>query len=653
MPPHKRLELLSLIRNSQNADGSFDSELFSGDSKVGTSRNTFTTSLILNCLSALQPTRGTEEEGILDCIVRDSVDFLLREKSPSWSWNYWRRDGDGMAGDPCPDDLDDTATALSAIASHRPDLITGETLAHVTRALTLSEDRVGGPYHTWIIDRKRDGRWHDVDVVVNANIASFLGSQGVRLPRLIAFTESCIEHAEFPSKYYEPLAAAYAVARWYNGPLRGKLASIVAGMRRTEESWGDALSDALAVSTLARLGTQPSPRPRSLKNAEAAHIEATPFYIEGIKETGPLRSGSRALTAAFILEADALSNPEGTPAEAGVDEHAPPNDHAAQRIHEEILKKTIESLNIFPRKTIGKIESTLSRMTSRDPGKQITLLPYFFSRSINHEGRIPQSIVIELGVTNLLGWLAYKIYDDILDDEGDPSLLPAANVCLRLVTESYHRVLPEEHRGTFDELMNAIERANAWERESCRIGKRSGSGVLIEAMDVPLYSNHAILADKSLAHALGPVTVLTAMSNSHLAGDMRQTLGFFRNYLIARQLNDDAHDWITDLERGFVNSVSSRVLKAYFSHIAPIASCNITDKKRELERIFWNKTVDETLNDINNHILQARNNLGKIKVISDTSYLESLLAPLERAAEKTASEKKKTLDFLESYRGSA
>ncbi len=653
MPPLRRTELLAIIKSRQKADGSFDSLSFREGSEPTVSLNTFTTSLILSCLASVRPAAGSEDERSVAQVTAAGADFLLREKSAHWSWNYWQRGNAEANRTPCPDDLDDTSMALYALSAHRPQAITGDALAQVTRLLTLAEDRVGGPYHTWIIDRKKDGRWHDVDIVVNANIATFLKTQNVRLPRLVSFADACIKEGKFNSKYYTPLAAAYAISRWYDGSMKKELAVIVANLKQKDGTWGDTLSDTLAISTLARLGADETVYAKALRRLEGATCEAIPFYVEAIKDKVVVRSGAEALTAAFCLKALELGHAAGgsNAREASVQPAALDiQDAVALRTHDEVLRRARETLSLFPRKTVTKIDSILERMTSRDPGRQITLLPYFFARGMADGGKVPDSLAIELGTANLLGWLAYKIYDDILDDEGEPGLLPVANVCLRAVTDSYRRILPAEHQPLFDELMNATERANAWERESCRIGILSAAGTVIEAATVPTYSNHAILADKSLAHALGPAAILTTVAGKGLFTDLRQTLGFFRNYIIARQLNDDAHDWYTDLERGFANSVSAKVLKTYFGQIAPLTSCNVGGKKRELEGIFWDRIVDAVLVDISDHISQARKNLGRIGALSDTAYLESLLAPLERAVSKTAAEKRKTLDFLASYK---
>lgn len=257
--------------------------------------------------------------------------------------------------------------------------------------------------------------------------------------------------------------------------------------------------------------------------------------------------------------------------------------------------------------------------------KEITLLPYYFNTSLKNPKELSEDILVDLGTANLHGWLAYRTYDNILDNEGSVSDLPLANISLREVTCIYLKLLPRVCIPLFSDIMDGIERANLWEREHC-----------YKSTEKPDYGNYQILADKSLGHALGPIAILAQNGYTPHSPEIEKTISFFTHYIIARQLNDDAHDWASDLERGFVNSAS-----ALFEHIAT--------KKETLQETFWKVHIDTIAQNIFFHITKAREELITNHALGDLSYLKSLLAPIERSAQKALIEKKQMLEFLKAY----
>lgn len=91
--------------------------------------------------------------------------------------------------------------------------------------------------------------------------------------------------------------------------------------------------------------------------------------------------------------------------------------------------------------------------------------------------------------------------------------------------------------------MNKMEIANIWEKRQCHI-----SDFRIDITDLPTYpANYR--ANKSLPHALGPITLLYQCGYTLRSNETQTLISFFQNYLHARQLNDDAHDWQFDLEK--------------------------------------------------------------------------------------------------------
>src|SRR5262249_49160595 len=128
-----------------------------------TYRTTFFTSNILAALAV------THDPALFE-VKQKSVGFLLNQKSPQWSFNYWDRQSPEFRELPYPDDLDDPFCALAALTATDPQLITGQALAHAVNLLTATEVKPGGPYRTWLVTAAAEAVWQDVDLAVNANV---------------------------------------------------------------------------------------------------------------------------------------------------------------------------------------------------------------------------------------------------------------------------------------------------------------------------------------------------------------------------------------------------------------------------------------------------------------------------------------------------
>lgn len=530
------------------------------------------------------------------------LNAIIKERKPSWTWNYWKKDLKRK----CPDDLDATALALAALSIHAPHLVDSNGLAAFTRALIGAEAEIGGPYYTWLVPSQCRKDWKDIDIAVNSNIAYFLSLHGVTLPNIVSMVERCIDGDSFPSLYYhEPLVTLYFISRWYKGEMKEKAIASILKRRMSGGLWSNPMLTAVAVTALLNFGYDHEkllePIHSLISYAKSEAWEAFPIYIEEKKEKTKYAQ-SREMTAAFVTEA--LTKYKEKYEEERKEETQ------ADRIRKSILT-TVE-------KKHPSLGGLIKSVIDNDKGDQILLLPYHFSQSIKN---IDEDLCVLLGCANLCGWMAYKIYDDIMDNEGDPTLIPMANKCLRELTLIYSKILPVKHLPLFNKIMDQMEEANAWERKHCFDTKTS-----------PDYGDLKILAYKSIGHALGPVVILLKAGYAPDSKEVKDLVSFFEHYLIARQLNDDAHDWADDLKRGFVNSASTLIFK----------KTELRDE-RKLKEIFWNETIDEVANLILYHISLAR------KHIKDAPYLSSLLIPIEQGAFKAIKEKVKVKEFLMQY----
>ncbi len=234
--------------------------------------------------------------------------------------------------------------------------------------------------------------------------------------------------------------------------------------------------------------------------------------------------------------------------------------------------------------------------------------------------KIPNELIARLGVANLAGWIAYRIYDNFLDNDGKPELLSLANKSLRRATVIYMDILPRASHAIFHSVMKKMDESNAWERETS-----------YRPTKIPDYKNYALLGYKSLPHCLGPLAILVILGYTIKNTEIKNCAAFFYHYLIARQLSDDALDWQKDLENGFVNSVAARLFIKIGKQWSP--SYDVS----ELKQTFKNEIRLETIATINQHLAKAEMALKNNPAILYKEYLQSLLDSLKINTQKRES----------------
>ena len=613
---------ISFLMKEQKAGGSFSSQSSSKkDFSVTTPSDTiFLTSLILSCINSFQ------SDIHLDKVKSKTVNFLLKQKSEHWSFNYWKKDSSETKIMPYPDDLDDTFCALAAINDYDKTTLDGAAFAEITTILTATESHVGGPYQTWIVPSNAENIWKDIDVAVNSNIAYFLALQDVFLPNMRKFLVGQIIKKNINSKYYPTqFPVAYFLSRYINldktvaFKYKKALQKMILSNKKNDGSFGNPLNTALATSSLLRLGISPKIVEKSIKYLNKTNKngiwKAYAFCLDPMINKKQYYSGSKALTTAFCLEALSLFDQKTI----NIQPHLTKRDGDERVIYDQVIRRVKKRFTKLDSDLKSSAFTILEKTVKRDKDRQIVLLPYFFNIALGKQGKkINLDFLITLGVANIYGWIAYTIYDDFLDDEGNPKELSLANVCLRELTAIYNGIIPEE----FQEVMDTLDSANAWEIANTRFNSKH-----YPPNSIPNYGDLAQLSNKSLGHALGPVAILIKLGYPVDSPEMKNLLDFFQHYIIARQLNDDAHDWEEDLSRGQINAVGAMILTK-------------TKVKSKMRKIFWQEVFEDLAKIIFIHIECAQKALPALK---------DMLVPIERSIQKGLKEHKEAVDFLKVY----
>ena len=565
----------------------------------------------------------------LEPLKNDIAARLRAQLEPHGSANYWLRNSERSQERPYPDDWDTTSCTLSAITLHDPLLLDGKVLGRATQLLTMLEVEPGGPYRTWLTPPEADRVWRDVDVAVNANIAFFLSLHGVRLEKLDAFLVDRIKAGALSSPYYpSALHVLYFLGRAFKNTPQAALIGELA-LRHEPRNL---LESALLATTLSNggLSKKAGPHLETIMRAVAnqTYYVNHPICIDLVKKGSIQFMGSAPLTAALCLEALAIpdSDPSALPEKA--------HDKRREQMHLQVLAYMRARFRQLSPDLSNAALDMLDKLMQTHSAREITILPYDIAiawRDVPLKLREEQMLL--LCAAHVSGWLAYTIYDDFLDKEGDIRLLSVANTCLRDVVRLFAEVLPcERFQKVVGEVLDTMDSANAWEVSQARLPL---------AGDLPSYQDLTSLANRSLGITLAPLGVLRHLGYEQDAREVQGLRAFLSHYLTARQLNDDLHDWEEDLKRGHVTVVIARIL-----------SKTSTPYRKELlseyQKIFWYEEIVELTTEILNQVELARRSLADVD-LANREMLLGLLDPMIKAAEKATLERDRSLKFLQAF----
>ncbi len=554
--------------------------------------------------------------------------FLLSQKSGQMSFNYWCRDSTDATKTPYPDDLDSTSCAFSSL-----DLLNGENageaLAYFAMMLSSLESEEGGPYYTWIAPND-ERLWKDIDFAVNANIAYALSRVGAELESLNLLMENAIESREFVSPYYETqFPVAFFISRGYSGKKKGQLEKwLIDNIDKAQNH----LDLSFCLLGLINCGCDLADFDNYVKQLVdyiASDNESIyPFVIEtnkgGVKEY----SGSLSLQIALALQIiNDYSN--DTPKEQ--------EDSSLQPFLFELESRMAARLKGNP--DIKDLFTERSeRITKKPDGKEIILISLILANSLPEEKKekIDSEFLISLAVISLCGWIAYSIYDDFLDDEGNPLYLPLANFCLREIATTLRGNTTDEFFELSCKILDSMDSANLWEIQNARFDPSDISKVSSE-----IYGNYDMLSDRSMGHAIGPILVLSKLGFKADSSEVLSLISFFKNYIIARQLNDDLRDCLQDFKAGNLTPAVSVLLDVIRNN-----SIDPHDDT-EINKVVWNDVLPIISNLSLRYSEIAGATTHRLSSLGDMEKtLQKILRPVISAAEGSKADQKTYISFL-------
>lgn len=638
---------IAFLESQQRANGCFISYSSSNPDDFSSSKklhSIFPTALILTCLNHIDDNLQIKK------MKKKAASYLLSQRTENWSFNYWERNSKESIRLPYPDDLDDTFCALAALYEFNPKLLDGAALARIISLLTVLEVKEGGPYKTWLVSEDASSVWKDVDIVVNSNIAYFLALQEIELPRLVNFVDTAIKYNKINSPYYNSeIPVIYSISRWYKGQKKKLLIDILLNLKNKHID--NPMLRALIVLALLNFKMPPSKVEADIKYLVSQQRSGAwnpfGFYVDPVMDGKKHYAGSKALTTTFCLLAIEKYNKlltKSSKQNATDDELT-----EVVRVQDAVVRRVSRRFIRESSKLKTDAHSIINQTINGAMGSEITALPYLIlaSRKNTHK-TVPIEKIIILGSASLYGWIAYTIYDDFLDGEGEAKMLPIANIALRELTIIFTTVLEnnDEFLTFFHQTMDELELANSWEVKTCRINV---SGIVrIGDIHVPEYGKYEMLAKRSMGHAIAPTAVLFALGYNRKSPEVKLLLKFFYHYIIARQLNDDAHDFEEDLRHGHINAIAAKALLDLQKKGQELA-LNIDLLVAKTNEQFWQKNIISIYSDILNHTTKARRALQRNPFFAQTEIFEKKLSSIDILAKKTLEEHKQVKEFLSVY----
>jgi hypothetical protein len=241
--------------------------------------------------------------------------------------------------------------------------------------------------------------------------------------------------------------------------------------------------------------------------------------------------------------------------------------------------------------------------------------------------KIKPALVAKLGRSQIFLWRAFNIYDDFLDDAGQPAKLSLANAYFRRYCEIYYRLnLSENFYHLFNKIFTDLEKANKEEAVQPRL--KIISGRIFYPHSWPSFKNLTDLSRKSLVLALSPLAInwLREARPDHKRN--LATLNFFRFALAAKQLSDDARDWREDLENGVITAVNILILKkARRKHLV----LNLKQRPEIVHLLFATEASVKITSQIKNLCQRANQEAEKAGWPANCSLIREIIKPLEAA----------------------
>jgi hypothetical protein len=321
-----------------------------------------------------------------------------------------------------------------------------------------------------------------------------------------------------------------------------------------------------------------------------------------------------------------------------------------EKIKQEIIKLIDQKFSNLPTETMAALKTVAKNTIKNNPDKQMWLLPYYFQRALGAEGKsIKPELILKLSLMNIFFWSAFIIYDDFWDEDekAEPKLLPLANLMARHFSNFFNSFFEKKPgwENFFQDLMDKADSTNHLETTNGRFGPCS--------LKIPDKPNYQLKFFPAAGHILGSIAILAELGYKNNSAEIKNLITYFKGYLVARQLNDDLHDFDEDFKRGHLSLAVSEALRDYLdSKREEHLNKDLTPAEEflKIKKLFWHKTLKRLSLKIIAYSRRAERNLNKIKILQNPEFLNCFCQQTEKAAHQALRERKRSLEFLRYFR---
>lgn len=315
-----------------------------------------------------------------------------------------------------------------------------------------------------------------------------------------------------------------------------------------------------------------------------------------------------------------------------------PQSHVSQTIYSQLTNDFSEfGLNVQK-----QLSEEIKKVQSHDRSHEIALLAYLLELQV--EGSIDTTYVITLGKANVCLWAAYTIYDDFLDNEGIPLLLPSAHIFMRRSYDLFcHCLNNASDSALVDQQFTKMDEANLWEIKHCR-ATVTGKAIILTSL--PDYSDLQILAERACVHVLGPVFVYQR-SKKYTKESENNLKSSLNLYLIAKQIGDDIHDWQDDFFHGHLSWVVTFLLKKID---IMSGTYNLNSVFLKMKHYFWRSGCIEILKIQEDYIKNSKQLLLAVEGLDANSGYAELIEKLHYSNQQSVFTYRSQHKFLKTLR---
>lgn len=266
------------------------------------------------------------------------------------------------------------------------------------------------------------------------------------------------------------------------------------------------------------------------------------------------------------------------------------------------------------------------KIEQNDKNGEITKISSIFQDSINQPKRFSNNELELLGQANFIVWVAYSIYDAIIDNDMGIAALSTANILTRKSVEIYRKTSIDFNIAI--DYLNKVDNANPWELAHCRFDQTLEN---INSIPIPTQNEmENLLANRAIAHIIGPLSIAARYKID--TKQFKKIERALKYYCIARQLNDDLHDWVEDFNNGRITFVLARLLQS--AEFQP-GSHNRDEVLTSLKTIFYERELESLCELTVSYVNKSRSLLLKAGLLDKNNlFINSFLNPIAYSASR-------------------